>query len=100
MNETQIALFNQRWADIDKKLDRMMPGIESIPELRNEIKHLTEDLKDGRSWLKHHEERIQLLEKAPGSAASKFLWVMVGAAMTVFAGVSTGMLMFWFRGRP
>ena len=100
MNEGQISLLGQRWADLDKKMDRMVSALESLAEQRIEIKHLDEDQKDSRAWLKHLEQRTQALEKAPGSAASKFLWVMVGAAMTVFAGVSTGMIMFWFKGGP
>lgn len=95
--ESHLRIINQRWIDLDKKMDRMVEALEALAAQRVEIEHLIEQQRDTKSWLKRHEERIQALERAPGGMASRFLWIVVGAVVTIGAGIATGLGLIWIQ---
>jgi|LGVE01.1.fsa_nt_gb predicted RNase H-like nuclease (RuvC/YqgF family) len=98
--EPQLRSLNERWGSLDKKMDRMVEALEALAAQRVEIEHLTQQQHEDRVWLKDHETRIQSLERAPGSSASKFLWILIGASVTVAPGIATAILVYWMRGAP
>ena len=96
--EPHLRIIDQRWASVEKELVRVAEAMEKLAEQRVEIEHLTEQQKDTRSWLKDHEQRIQVLEKAPGNAAGKFLWVVLASAVTVGPGIAIGLTLWLIKG--
>ena len=93
-----MRVMDARQAAMDQKIDRMVEALESLAAQRVEIGHLNNQQIDSRKWLKDHEHRIQALEKAPGSTASKFLWIVVGAMVTIGPTVVAGVLLYRIKG--
>jgi len=96
--EPMIRVMSDRQAAMDQKMDRMVKALESMAEHRVEIEHLAEQGQDSRKWLKDHERRIQTLEKAPGSTASRFLWIVVGSVVAIGPSVIAGILLYQWKG--
>jgi len=61
---------------IEHKIDSIGNVVAQIAVQRNDIEHLDKSIADLRNWMIKHETRIQELEKAPGSAASR-AWVVL-----------------------
>jgi hypothetical protein len=72
---------------MDEKLDQVILTLQTLAVQKNEMEHIVKGQSDHHSWLKGHEVRIQILERTPGNIASKFLWLLVGAMITILTGL-------------
>lgn len=98
--EAAMKAMDARWASVGQKLDRFGDALEALAVQKVEIEHLAEQGNDSRKWLKDHENRIQSLERAPGAAAGRFLWVLVGGGVAVATAVSASLMLLWIKGSP
>ncbi len=98
--EPLIRIMDARQAAMSATLERVAEAMDSIVAQRVEIAHLVEQNRDGRKWMKQHEDRLQALEKAPGNAAGRFLWLVIGTSVTIVPGIVTGLVLFYTQRGP
>ncbi len=102
-NAKDIAELKAEIASAHKRIDendRLTNGIhqlaENVAAMSVQIKMLTEkfdrSIERIEKGLDEHGKRIDVIEKAPSKKWDKFVWLLIGAAVSAVAGVITGVL--------
>lgn len=73
---------------MDEKLDKVIEALQTLAAQGVTINYLTEQLADTRKWVKDIQQDVNSLKLAPGSIASRVLWVIASGIITIACGIT------------